>query len=74
MNRDTKKRLQMNHYDDLKIVVFKIINIYLLAKFEKDFGKSSKSHIGCTSVLSVYRVNFLKLVCMAFVTSRSVTS
>ena len=39
MYSDSEKRLQiklMNHYDDLEIVIFKVINIYLLAKFENN--------------------------------------
>ena len=36
MKSDTEKRLQVNHCDDLKIVFFTVINIYLPAKFEKD--------------------------------------
>ena len=37
VNSDTeKRRLKMNHYDDLQTVFFKVINIYLLAGFVKD--------------------------------------
>ena len=35
MYSDTEKRLQLNYYDDLKIVFFKVI-MYLVAKYENN--------------------------------------